>query len=239
LSLITPFQRFDRDFISPKARFESRSSRIFFVSSGSFGFVSLQLLAERSVKRLAASGASQESMDFFLSSFWSLLICDEVMASCRLRIIALFRSLSSPEDDRLLRRLVLLRPPPFRFLWRLARFLGLLPDLLLLVELSELSELDSSELELSELELGGDLLVLTLFFGDESLESSRRIDLVLWLLEGDFCLDLDPDPLELDRDLSCDFSDLYPRTFLTRRPCRRSPGSSCGWMMKGLGSDLS
>jgi hypothetical protein len=135
LSLTTPFQRFTIDFISPKARFESRSSRIFFLSSGSFGSVSFQLLAERSVKRLAASGASRDSIDFFLSSFRSLLICDEVMV-WRLRIIALFRSLSSPEDDRLLRRLVLLRPPLLRFL---LRFLGLrLPDLLLLGELSEL-----------------------------------------------------------------------------------------------------
>jgi hypothetical protein len=109
--------------------------------------VSLQLLEEMSVKRLAASGASRESMDFFLSSFWSLLSCDEVMA-CRLLIIVLFRSLSSPEDDRLLRHLVLLRPPPFHFLRCLPRFLGLLLDLLLLVELSEFSELELSELEL-------------------------------------------------------------------------------------------
>jgi hypothetical protein len=94
----------------------------------------------------------------------------------------LFRSLSSPEDDRLLRRLVLLRPPLLRFLLRLPRFLGLrLPDLLLLEELSESSELDSSEeLELPGLELEGDLLVLILFVGaEDSLdESLRRIDLV-------------------------------------------------------------
>jgi hypothetical protein len=91
LSLITPFQRFDRDFISPKARFESsRSSRIFFVSSGSFGFVSLQLFAERSLKRPAALGASRETIDFFLSSLWYLFDKASLLeeAGLELRLVA-------------------------------------------------------------------------------------------------------------------------------------------------------
>jgi len=113
----------------------------------------------------------------------------------------LWRFLSSSEEEvlLLLALALFLRVSLFLFLRRLFFGVGL-RDLLLDREDSESDGLSELLLELSELELGGDLLLLDclvwrLFWEEESL-SSFRIDLVFEDLDPDLLGDL---PSDLDR----------------------------------------